>query len=255
VEGQRRQILMALGQYDCGPQYRAAAAPPRQRGFFETLFGGGGGGGSAPFGSGDLTPSDQSSTYRTICVRTCDGFYFPVSYATSQAKFRDDEQACQRMCPASEAVLFSYRNPGEDVAQAVSISGAPYTSLPNAFKYRQEFNAACSCKRPGESWAEALKHLDDTTVEQGDIIVTEETAKALSQPKPDPATKAGKQTTRAPKADAKSQAAPPPEASAAATPAPVSSAPLPDATQPADPAPAEPGKRAIRTVGPPFVAR
>jgi hypothetical protein len=257
VEGQRRQILMALGQYDCGPQYRAAAAPPRQRGFFETLFGGGGGGGSAPFGSGDLTPSDQSSTYRTICVRTCDGFYFPVSYATSQAKFRDDEQACQRMCPASEVVLFSYRNPGEDVAQAVSISGQPYTSLPNAFKYRQEFNAACSCKRPGESWAEALKHLDDTTVEQGDIIVTEETAKALSQPKPDPATKAAKQTTRAPKADAKAQAAPPPEASAAATPAPVSSAPLPDATQPApaDPAPAEPGKRAIRTVGPPFVAR
>ncbi len=256
VEGQRRQILMALGQYDCGPQYRAAAAPPRQRGFFETLFGGGGGG-NAPFGSGDLTPSDQSSTYRTICVRTCDGFYFPVSYATSQAKFRDDEQACQRMCPASEVVLYSYRNPGEDVAQAVSISGQPYTSLPNAFKYRQEFNAACSCKRPGESWAEALKHLDDTTVEQGDIIVTEETAKALSQPKPDPATKAGKQTTRAPKADAKAQAAPPPEASASATPAPVSSAPLPDATQPApaDPAPAEPGKRTIRTVGPPFVAR
>src|SRR2546428_11938577 len=160
------------------------------------------------------------------------------------------------MCPASEAVLFSYRNPGEDVAQAVSISGQPYTSLPNAFKYRQEFNAACSCKRPGESWAEALKHLDDTTVEQGDIIVTEETARALSQPKPDPATKAAKQTTRAPKPDAKAQAAPPPEVSAA-TPAPVSSAPLPDATQPApaDPAPAEPGKRAIRTVGPPFVAR
>src|SRR5262245_29837409 len=139
VEGQRRQILAALGQNDCGPQYRTAAAappPPAQpRGFFEALFGGGGGGGNssgggmnAPFGSGDLTPSDQSSTYRTICVRTCDGFYFPVSYSAGQAKFRDDEQTCQRVCPAAEVMLFTYRNPGEDVAQAVSISGQPYTS-------------------------------------------------------------------------------------------------------------------------------
>src|SRR5262249_39505787 len=43
TDGQRRQILAALGQNDCGPQYRtAAAAPPpapaRPRGFFETLF-------------------------------------------------------------------------------------------------------------------------------------------------------------------------------------------------------------------------
>src|SRR5262245_44651410 len=100
VEGQRQQIRAALGQNDCGPQYRSAAAQPqpaRPRGFFEALFGGGGsstpGGASsnAPFGSGDLTPSDQSSTYRTICVRTCDGFYFPVSYSAGQAKFRDDE--------------------------------------------------------------------------------------------------------------------------------------------------------------------
>ena len=277
ADGQRRQILMALGQNDCGPQYRTAAAPAQPRGFFETLFGGGRGGGNnagSPFGSGDLTPSDQTSTFRTICVRTCDGFYFPVSYSASQAKFRDDEQACQRMCPASEVMLFTYRNPGEDVNQAVSVSGQPYTGLPNAFKYRQEFNPACSCKRPGESWAEALKHLDDTTVERGDIIVTDETAKALAQPKPDPATKAGKQT-RAGKAEARPQGpvASPTDISAptsaggasaagSAVPTPVTAAPLPDATQPAPaaaaapaPPPAEQGKKSIRAVGPPFIAR
>src|SRR5262245_59569354 len=117
ADGQRRQILSALGQNDCGPQYRAAATPARPRGFFETLFGGGGSSNNnntagAPFGSGDITPSDQTSTFRTICVRTCDGFFFPVSYSAGQGKFRDDEQVCQRMCPASEVVLFTYRNPG-----------------------------------------------------------------------------------------------------------------------------------------------
>jgi Protein of unknown function (DUF2865) len=269
AEGQRRQILMALGQNDCGPQYRsaaAAAAPARPRGFFEALFGGGGGSGGAPFGSGDMTPSDQSSTYRTICVRTCDGFYFPVSYAAGSAKFRDDEQACQRLCPASEVMLFTYRNPGEDVAQAVSVNGQPYSSLPNAFRYRQEFNPACSCKRPGESWAEALKDVQDSTVERGDIIVTDETAKALSQPRPDG--RATKQSPRATKADPRGPAgtvadtpATPGTPATPATPTPVTSAPLPDAAERAPPAAAAPppaesaAKRSIRTVGPPFIVR
>jgi len=271
LEGQRRQILMALGQNDCGPQYRAFAAPPapaRPRGFFETLFGGGGGGASAPFGSGDLTPSDQSSTYRTICVRTCDGFYFPVSYSTAAGRFREDEQTCQRMCPASEVVLFTYRNPGEDVSQAVSIGGQPYTSLPNAFRYRQEFNPACACRRPGESWAEALKNVDDTTVERGDIIVTDENAKALSQPRSEP--RATKQSARAAKSDPKGSTGG--IVDSAALPAPVTSAPLPDATDPAaasgtlpsqaatasqagTAAQSDAGKRSIRSVGPPFIGR
>ena len=260
VEGQRRQILAALGQNDCGPQYRsAAAAPPapaQPRGFFEALFGGGGGGGggsagggmNAPFGSGDLTPSDQSSTYRTICVRTCDGFYFPVSYSAGQSRFRDDELTCQRMCPAAEVMLFTYRNPGEDVAQAVSTSGQPYTSLPNAFRYRQEFNPACSCRRQGESWAETLKSVEDQG-ERGDILVTDENAKTLAQPKPE--TRTAKQNS--------AKKGQPPAAEAPAMPAPVTASPLPDATPapqapPAAAAPAE-GKRQIRTVGPPFIVR
>src|SRR5262249_61125324 len=108
---------------------------------------------------------------RPLGVRTGDGFYFPVPYSASKAKFRDDEQACQRMCPASEVALYTYRNPGEDVPQAVSLAGQPYTSLANAFRYRQEFNPACSCRRPGETWADALREIHDTTVETGDIIV------------------------------------------------------------------------------------
>ena len=69
-EGQRRGILVALGQNDCGPQYRqyANSGPG---GFFENLFGGGG-----------VTPAPDAplaGTYRTLCVRTCDGYYFPIS--------------------------------------------------------------------------------------------------------------------------------------------------------------------------------
>ena len=43
----------------------------------------------------------QSGTFRTLCVRTCDGFYFPISYATTPARFAEDERTCQRLCPAA----------------------------------------------------------------------------------------------------------------------------------------------------------
>ena len=49
----------------------------------------------------------------------------------------------------------------------------------------QAFDSVCSCQRPGETWAQALKHLDDQTVEHGDIVVTEERARQMSQPRVD----------------------------------------------------------------------
>ena len=226
-EGQRRVILTQLAQNDCGPQYRAYANRGAT-GFFESLFGGGVGSPGAPGAPPEAGVSD-GSTYRTVCVRTCDGYYFPVSYSTTPANFQADAQTCQRMCPASETALYSYRNPGEDVAQALSSEGRPYSELPTAFAYRKAFNAACSCKGAGQSWRDALRDVDDQTVD-GDIVVSEERAKQLSQPVD------AKGRPVAPKAAPKGKAA---ETPAAAAPAPVQNG--------------EPGKRSVRTVGPTFL--
>ena len=171
-ENQRRSVLTALAQNNCGPQYAAAARGPGN--FIDSLFGNNQ---TLPPPSADL--GAPSGTFRTVCVRTCDGGYFPVSFATYQARFQDDEKTCKALCPATEATLFTYRNPGEDINQAVSINGQPYSSLPNAFKFRTEFNPSCACKAAGQTWSEALKSVDDRAgVEQGDIIVTEESAQA-----------------------------------------------------------------------------
>lgn len=220
---QRQSLLIALGDGGCGPQYRSAALQGRQGGFFDRLFSGSGGIFQAPSGP-------MGGTYRTICVRTCDGFYFPISFATSPERFRDDEQTCQRMCPAAEVSLYTYHNPGEEVSQAVSLNGRLYTELPTAFQYRQAYNRACSCRRPGESWAEALRSTGpDATVAPGDVVVTEQNAKRLSQPI---VGADGKPIRRDPRAkdNAAKEAAP--------------------ATQPV----AETsGKREVRTVGPSFL--
>jgi hypothetical protein len=227
---QRRSVMVALAQNNCGPQYRAAAR--QQGGFFDQLFGRD----NEPNEPGAelANPLAQSGSYRTVCVRTCDGYYFPISYATNPARFAQDEKTCQRLCPAAEAQLFSYRTEGEDIAQATSSSGTPYSSLPNAFKYRQAFDAACSCKRPGQSWNEALGGNDDS-IEPGDIVVTEDRAKQMALP---PAQRAQKGRQGAPAA-----AAPGAPASAATPPA----GEAPAATTETD------GKKSIRSVGPTFI--
>ncbi len=226
-EGQRRQLIGELAQNNCGQQYRAAAAEGPS-GFLDTLFGG-----AARIinPSGDGAPA---GTFRTVCVRSCDGYYFPVSYSTVQSRFADDQRTCQRECPATDAQLYTYRNPGEDINQAVSLAGQSYTALPAAFQYRKSFNAACSCRKPGQSWADALKGADDaSTLESGDIVVTDQNAKALSQPPAPKGTKGkpGAVTAAAP-------AAPTPSGQAAA----------------ADPSTDATPKGAVRTVGPPFVS-
>lgn len=176
---QRQSLLIALGDNNCGAQYRSAAVQGQQGGFFDRLFGG-----NTNSGIFSTPQGPMGGTYRTICVRTCDGYYFPISYATSPDRFNDDAQTCQRMCPAAQVQLYTYHNPGEEVNQAVSLDGRPYTELPTAFAYRKALDKSCSCRRPGESWADAMKVIGgDQTVAPGDVVVTEESAKRLSQPR------------------------------------------------------------------------
>jgi len=232
---QRRSMMMALAQNNCGPQYRTAARAPG--GFMDQLFGRD----SEPNEpSNDMVnPEAQSGSFRTVCVRTCDGFYFPISYATSPARFAQDEKTCQRMCPAAEVQLFSYRTTGEDITQATSTNGQTYSSLPNALKYRQSFDAACSCRRAGQSWAEALGK--DENVEAGDIVVTEDRAKQMSLPPAQKGQAKAQQKGRAPAAAA-------PAADPAATAAPAA----PPAAAPPASAEGDP-KRPVRAVGPTFI--
>ncbi|MEH2509513.1 hypothetical protein V1291_000867 [Nitrobacteraceae bacterium AZCC 1564] len=224
-DNQRRSVLLALAQNNCGPQYANAARAAGGGGFLENLFGGGGG------QVVDAPPIDNgapSSTYRTVCARSCDGYYFPISFATVPSRFADDEKVCKSQCPAADATLFVYRNPGEDMNQAVSLTGQPYSQSPNAFRYRQQFDKSCSCKAPGQTWSDALKNIDDkASLEQGDIIVTDERSKKMAQPQ---------QTSQ------RRGAAPP--AATAQNPAP---APAPTQSTP----PSE--NKPIRSVGPTFI--
>src|SRR5260370_19640899 len=123
-ENQRRSVLLALAQNNCGPQYANAARG--QGNFLDNLFGNNGNPNPPP--GADFGP--QSGTFRTVCVRTCDGGYFPISFATVPARFPDDEKTCKALCPATEANLYAYRNPGDNIHQAVSLNRQPHSASP-----------------------------------------------------------------------------------------------------------------------------
>ncbi|PTW60926.1 uncharacterized protein DUF2865 [Breoghania corrubedonensis] len=133
---------------------RGAAPREREGGLFGMLFGGGR---RYQDERDPYTPYEDRSqgggTYRTLCVRRCDGFFFPISFSTTEEQFAHDADQCQAMCPGTDAELYVYRNPGQDPSDMVSVYGTPYTDMENAFRYRTEYDADCTCKSKNMSVA------------------------------------------------------------------------------------------------------
>ncbi len=117
-----------------------------------------------PYGSvderyeGDWLPEDRT-TYRTMCVRTCDGFYFPISYGVRREWFYRDNRACMKRCNG-KARLFYYPTTGGSIETMMDLSGRTYSSLPNAFRYRKSLVAGCACRAVPWSAEERARHLD-----------------------------------------------------------------------------------------------
>jgi hypothetical protein len=106
---------------------------------------------------------------RGVCVRLCDGYFFPTGALSGEADLNGQEAACSGLCPDAPTQLFVQPAGSDKIEDAVSLSGAPYTALPVAFSHRISTDRTCSCHRhPGESFALA----NDPTLRGGDSIMT-----------------------------------------------------------------------------------
>jgi len=99
---------------------------------------------------------------QAYCVRTCDGRYFPISNAGNQSR----AASCNSFCPASETKV-AY---GNSIDNAVTEGGKRYSELPNAFRYRDELVAGCTCNGKDPTGLAAVKIEDDPTLRRGDIV-------------------------------------------------------------------------------------
>jgi hypothetical protein len=99
---------------------------------------------------------------QAYCVRTCDGRYFPISGSNGQSR----AASCNEFCPASETKVVY----GSNIDNAATDSGKPYSELPNAFRYRSEFVAGCTCNGKDQSGLAPVKIENDPTLRKGDIV-------------------------------------------------------------------------------------
>ncbi len=146
-DGGGRPRRQDRGEMNAGVRQDVA---PRRRTLMEQIFGvrtfREDGTTAEPEYRGDETVASQYGTFRTLCVRSCDGYYFPISFSTRRDRFEEDEQACSQMCPAAEVALYFHSMPSQDSEEMVSFrTEEPYAAMPNAFSYRKAVNPDCTC--------------------------------------------------------------------------------------------------------------
>jgi hypothetical protein len=136
----------------------------------------------------DPTPRGGS---QALCVRSCDGGFFPLDVSARHADSGYLDSLCQALCPNAGVSVYT-RAPYSEIERAVSLAdGSVYSDLPNALKFRKTYDAACTCKPPRQSWVEALAGAEQMRGEgrRGDIVVTPESSAQLSRARPEPAAK------------------------------------------------------------------
>lgn len=132
--------------------------------------------------------SVAAGTFRTLCVRQCDGYYFPISFSTTQDRFAADQASCEQVCPDAQTAIYYHRAVGEGPESMVSLEGKPYTELPAAFSHQATVNPSCSCGRP--------KSLDAplaTAAAELPVITAPRLPRPRGQPGEDPETLANRE--------------------------------------------------------------
>jgi hypothetical protein len=159
--------------------FASALAPAAQaEDFLSALFGAFGGRSRAPqiqlpfANEGDpaVLQGEPRSRYaggQAYCVRSCDGRYFPVPAPASDNASR--AAACKSFCPASDTRIVY----GSSIDSAATESGKPYSELPNAFRYRSEMVAGCTCNGKDQFGLAAVRIENDPTLRKGDIVAGE----------------------------------------------------------------------------------
>ena len=99
----------------------------------------------------------SSGKYTTMCVRLCDGFYFPIQSQVSRRNLHHQAQACKQRCNTGAKLFYMPAN-STNIDNMVDLSGRRYADLENAYVYRKRLIGGCSCRPAPWSQAERARH-------------------------------------------------------------------------------------------------
>lgn len=131
--------------------------------------------------TGKLNDEDFEESFLTsrmsYCVRTCDGFYFPIGNPDS-GNIDAHEAACARACPGAETGVYVANAGSHGIDDSATRRGQRYTMLTSAYAYRTQYNAACTCNgAPGQ--ARNYSVMTDFTLRAGDLVMSREGLKVF----------------------------------------------------------------------------
>ena len=160
-----------------------------------------------PMAAGQL--SSEPPTYggggqlQTVCVRTCDGGFFPLTANATPLNFQQDSETCARMCPGIQTELYFRYLPDQESSEMVSAAtGASYSAMPYAFAYRKRppgQKSTCTCNlsayyeemrrertlaTPAPDTSPGVSHGSITTIESPKPAAAPPAAAETQPPKP-----------------------------------------------------------------------
>jgi Protein of unknown function (DUF2865) len=106
----------------------------------------------------------------TYCVRTCDGFYFPIGHGSGSDVA--DAAACNRLCPKAETKIYTGQIGGDIELARARDSGKRYAALGQALSYRKSLDKNCACTANGYGIATDFSVYRDGSLRVGDIVMT-----------------------------------------------------------------------------------
>lgn len=96
--------------------------------------------------SGHRKGQSRYGNSRTVCVRLCDGFYFPINNNSHSDNYYDELAMCVGRCPGADVSLYAHSNGAPVESMRSTMTGERYVNLPTAFTYRKRVVGGCGCQ-------------------------------------------------------------------------------------------------------------
>ena len=113
----------------------------------------------------DQKPKETRADGLAVCVRLCDGFFFPSATRSG------GDEACAAQCPDAPTARYTEPAGSDRIEDAVSTHGALDAALPVANRYQTTLDDTCRCHR-SLTRDYSASSLNDPTLRKGDVVMT-----------------------------------------------------------------------------------
>jgi Protein of unknown function (DUF2865) len=112
---------------------------------------------------GQHTRRQDHGIHRTVCVRMCDGYFWPISSSADSTSIAHDRKQCEQSCE-TPARLYVSKDIDGQLEDMRDEAGRHYRGLKTAFVYRSVYLPDCKCK--AHPWEEEARARHDRYAKQ-----------------------------------------------------------------------------------------